>query len=132
MIAQILAFMVVANPATYKAVRGVAGNWVSNAEGRATTAGLLLHALVFVFLAGLLARFLGSMVKTSGYKRAPLHPMGLGGGAEDSTDYMTLGGYVPSPAPPGPVFDLGAVAAPAPSGPVFDSMLAGPAENNFR
>lgn len=62
MIVQILAFMAVANPATFKLVRGIAGDWVSNAEGRATTAGLFLHALVFVFLVGLLARLLGPMV----------------------------------------------------------------------
>lgn len=44
-------FFIVANPATFKFVRGLAGNWVASAEGLPTTAGLLLHALVFVVLA---------------------------------------------------------------------------------
>lgn len=70
MLVQILTFMIVANPATYKLVRGVLGGWVSNAEGRATTAGLFVHALVFVFLAGLLMRLLGGYV--SKYEPAPL------------------------------------------------------------
>lgn len=51
-----LAFVLVANPATYKAVRRILGSWVSSAEGLATFPGLLLHALVFVLLAGFLMR----------------------------------------------------------------------------
>ena len=51
-----MAYVLVANPATYKAVRGVLGGWVANAEGLATFPGLLLHALVFVFLVGFLMR----------------------------------------------------------------------------
>lgn len=44
-------FFVVANPATFKFVRGIVGNWVASADGLPTTAGLLLHALVFVIVA---------------------------------------------------------------------------------
>jgi hypothetical protein len=44
-------FFIVANPATFKAVRSIAGNWVASADGLPTTAGLLLHALVFVIVA---------------------------------------------------------------------------------
>ena len=44
-------FFVVANPATFKAVRSLAGSWVASADGLPTTAGLLLHALVFVIVA---------------------------------------------------------------------------------
>jgi hypothetical protein len=51
-----LAYVLVAHPATYKAVRGILGNWVSSAEGLATFPGLLLHALVFVLLVGFLMR----------------------------------------------------------------------------
>jgi hypothetical protein len=51
-----LAYVLVANPATYKAVRGILGGWVSSAEGLATFPGLLLHALVFVLLVGFLMR----------------------------------------------------------------------------
>jgi hypothetical protein len=49
-----LAYVLIANPATYKAVRGILGSWVSSAEGLATFPGLLLHALVFVLLVGFL------------------------------------------------------------------------------
>lgn len=51
-----LAYVIVANPATYKAARGIFGSWVANAEGLATFPGLLLHALVFVLLVGFLMR----------------------------------------------------------------------------
>ena len=53
-----LAYVLVANPATYKAVRGILGGWVSSAEGLATFPGLLLHALVYVLLVGFLMRVL--------------------------------------------------------------------------
>ena len=51
-----LAYVLVANPATYKAVRGILGSWVASAEGLATFPGLLLHAAVFVALVGFLMR----------------------------------------------------------------------------
>jgi hypothetical protein len=54
-----LVFFVVANPATFKLTRKVLGNWVAAADGLPTTAGLLLHALVFV----LLAHFLWKLMK---------------------------------------------------------------------
>ena len=53
-----LAFFIVANPATFKLVRSVAGGWVASAEGLPTTLGLLLHALVFVLLIALLQRLM--------------------------------------------------------------------------
>jgi len=53
-----LAYALVANPATYKAVRGILGIWVANAEGLATFPGILLHALVYVLLVGFLMRVL--------------------------------------------------------------------------
>ena len=40
-------YVLVANPATYKFVRGILGNWVANADGVATLAGLVLHAFVY-------------------------------------------------------------------------------------
>ena len=49
-------FFIVANPATFKLVRSVAGSWVASAEGLPTTMGLLLHALVFVLLCTFLWR----------------------------------------------------------------------------
>ena len=53
-----LAFVLLAHPAVYKTVRGVAGNWVASAEGLATFPGLLLHALVFIILVGWLMKVL--------------------------------------------------------------------------
>jgi hypothetical protein len=44
-------FFVVANPATFKLTRSLAGSWVAAADGLPTTTGLLLHALVFVIVA---------------------------------------------------------------------------------
>ena len=50
------AYVVIANPAAYKAVRGVLGSWVANAEGLPTNAGLVLHAIVFILVVGFLMR----------------------------------------------------------------------------
>lgn len=62
-----IVFFIVANPATFKLVRSVAGSWVASAEGLPTTAGLLLHALVFVLLANFLTRVILS--KNSKFSR---------------------------------------------------------------
>jgi len=59
-------FFVVANPATFKLTRSVAGSWVAAADGLPTTAGLLLHALVFVIVAHCLWRMIFGK-KKSGY-----------------------------------------------------------------
>lgn len=58
-------FYIVANPATFKAVRGLAGNWVASADGLPTTLGLLLHSLVFVILCRLIFNLL--TVRKSGF-----------------------------------------------------------------
>ena len=57
-------FFVVANPATFKAVRSIAGSWVASADGVPTTAGLLLHALVFVIVAHFLWRLVWGSKKS--------------------------------------------------------------------
>jgi hypothetical protein len=54
-----ITFFVVANPATFKMTRKVLGSWIAAADGLPTTAGLLLHALVFV----LVAHFLWKLMK---------------------------------------------------------------------
>ena len=60
-------FLIVANPATFKLVRKIAGSWVASAEGLPTTAGLALHALVFVLLSSFLWKlFYGG--RKSGYE----------------------------------------------------------------
>lgn len=60
-----VAYLIVANPATYKAVRGVAGGWVASADGLPTMAGLALHALVLVLLVTVIMRFLPAKSKFS-------------------------------------------------------------------
>jgi preprotein translocase subunit SecG len=60
----LIAFMVLANPATFMMVRGVAGNWVSNNMGRASTPGLFLHAIIFVLIVG----FLMTQLRTSSFE----------------------------------------------------------------
>ena len=62
----LIAFMIFANPATFMMVRGVAGNWVSNNMGRASNAGLLLHAVIFVLIVG----FLMTQLRSSSYLTA--------------------------------------------------------------
>lgn len=62
-------YVLVANPATYKFVRGILGNWVANADGVATLAGLVLHAFVYVLLTGFVLMFF--MPRGSGYAPGP-------------------------------------------------------------
>lgn len=62
-------YVLVANPATYKFVRGILGNWVASADGVATLAGLVLHAFVYVFLTGLVLMFF--LPRGSSYSPAP-------------------------------------------------------------
>jgi hypothetical protein len=50
MIAQYLAFVLLASPLAFKTTREVFGTWIASPEGLATLPGLLLHALVFVLL----------------------------------------------------------------------------------
>jgi len=44
-------FFLVANPATFKIMRKALGSWVASAEGLPSSAGLMLHSVVYVFLA---------------------------------------------------------------------------------
>ncbi len=105
-----LAFIAVAHPSTYKAVRSVAGNWVSNAEGRATLGGLILHALVFVIVVSFLMRLIApnvskfngmelgitdlSEVQEFDAQMASFHPS-----AKMMDEEPVMGAPVPSPAP---------------------------------
>ena len=59
------AYLIVANPATYKAVRSVAGSWVASSEGLPTLAGLALHAVVLVLLVTAVMRFVPTKSKFS-------------------------------------------------------------------
>ena len=42
-----LIFFIVAHPETYKFVKSILGNWVASDSGLATTAGVLVHAIVY-------------------------------------------------------------------------------------
>jgi len=70
-------FFVVANPATFKLTRSVAGSWVAAADGLPTTAGLLLHALVFVIVAHFLWRLIYGKKKSGFGGTVTLAPGGL-------------------------------------------------------
>ena len=50
MLAKLLAFIAVSHPATYRTTRGLLGSWVATQEGLPKTAGLLLHAVVFLLV----------------------------------------------------------------------------------
>jgi uncharacterized membrane protein YhiD involved in acid resistance len=56
-----IAFAIASSPSTFKLVRGVAGNWVSSAEGVATPAGLFLHTLFFLLVLWLVRKFMPRM-----------------------------------------------------------------------
>jgi hypothetical protein len=45
-----LVFLIVAHPQTFKLMRRIVGEWVSNKEGCPTHAGLFLHAFVFMVI----------------------------------------------------------------------------------
>lgn len=60
-----LVFFIVANPKTFKLVRGILGSWVASADGLPTQAGVLLHALVFVIATHIAWKLL--KVRKSGY-----------------------------------------------------------------
>ena len=60
MFVKLLTFMLVASPAAFKVTRRLFGEWVAGPEGLATIPGLLLHAIVFLFLVtAILARTSG-------------------------------------------------------------------------
>jgi hypothetical protein len=77
-------FFVIANPAMFKLVRSVLGNWVASADGLPTTAGLLLHALVYVIVAHFLWRLVWG-TKKSGFGGA----VSLGHGTLDTQGRYT-------------------------------------------
>ena len=81
-----ITFFVVANPCTFKLTRKVLGHWVAAADGLPTTAGLLLHALVFV----LLAHFLWKLMK--GPKRSSYRLSSDMMDPDSNSIYMANGG----------------------------------------
>jgi hypothetical protein len=49
-------FVLFAHPATFKAVRGIAGGWIASGDGLPKLGGLVLHGALFVWLVGFLMR----------------------------------------------------------------------------
>lgn len=71
-----VAFAVASSPETFKLMRGVAGNWVSSAEGVATPAGLFLHTLFFLLVLWLTGKYLPRLLPmASGYAPTPAKKM---------------------------------------------------------
>ena len=50
MLTEILAFMVLAHPAMFKLTSSYLGPWIADYQGIPTVLGLLLHAIVFMFV----------------------------------------------------------------------------------
>lgn len=124
-----VAYLIVANPATYKAVRGVAGGWVASAEGLPTLAGLALHAVVLVLLVTVVMRFLPLKSKFDmNLDMANLSEME----EFDSTMasfHPAAGSDILSPvvvAEGAPLMPMVAVPAPAPAAKTFLSSILGP------
>ena len=102
-------FLLVANPATFKLVRKIAGSWVASADGLPTTPGLILHAVVFVILCSFLWKLVYGARK-SGYEPGDI----------DADEMMTAS---PSPAP--------AEAVSTDYSNLFSSILGESGMNNF-
>ena len=56
----VAAFAAVGHPATYKTTSKFLGSWVASSDGAPKVGGLILHALVFLFVLGLLYRLFGT------------------------------------------------------------------------
>ena len=58
-------FVIVASPETFKMTQAILGKWVASSYGVPTTAGLLLHALVFVLLSHFVWRMVWGQKRSS-------------------------------------------------------------------
>jgi hypothetical protein len=59
-------FVAVSHPATYKLTSKLLGGWVATSDGLPKIGGLILHAVVFLFLVGFLILLL--FPRASGFK----------------------------------------------------------------
>jgi len=122
-----VAYLIVANPATYKAVRGVAGSWVASSDGLPTLAGLALHAVVLILLVTAIMRF---VVPSKSKFSVELDPANL----SELEDYnSTMAAFHPAAATDilSPVViaegaSVAPVPAPAPAAKTFLSSILGP------
>ena len=92
-------FFTVANPETFKLTRSLLGNWVANSYGLPTTAGLLLHALVFVIVAHFVWRLVwGKKVSKFGGAVSLSHGTLLSQGNYTSSNARAIEGQEMHPA----------------------------------
>lgn len=84
-------FFVIANPETFKLTRSVFGGWVANSYGLPTTAGLLLHALVFVLVAHFVWRLVWGKKMSRFGGTVTLEHGGLGSGGAQYTSSNARG-----------------------------------------
>ena len=124
-----VAYLIVANPATYKAVRGVAGGWVASADGLPTLAGLALHAVVLILLITAAMRLVPtkskfdmsldmanlSEIEEFDSKMASFHPAA---GSDILSPVIVAEGA--------PLMPMAGVPAPAPAAKSFLSSILGP------
>ena len=61
-------FFIIANPATFKLTRQIFGGAIASTDGLATQVGVLVHALVFVFVSRLLMRGLSRYADEEKYE----------------------------------------------------------------
>jgi hypothetical protein len=58
LIVAIATYAAVSSPAAYKFTSGILGHWVANASGTPNIWGLILHAIIFIFLSGFILQVL--------------------------------------------------------------------------
>jgi hypothetical protein len=71
-----LVFFIVANPDTFRIMRTILGSWVSGPNGCPTTAGLILHTIVFMLVTwGMMNIKVESYAPTEIMSQEPAKPM---------------------------------------------------------
>jgi len=66
----VASFVAVSHPATYKATSKLLGSWIASSDGLPKMGGLVLHAVVFIFLVGLLMHLFSG--RKSGFSPAEI------------------------------------------------------------
>jgi hypothetical protein len=89
-----LIFFVIANPETFRTMRGVFGSWVSSPTGCPSTGGLVLHTVVFMLVTW-------AMMNIKREEYAPFDPI-----VEESVGPSPVPGPSPGPSPPPQMVDI--------------------------
>ena len=72
----VASFVAVSHPATYKATSKLLGSWIASSDGLPKMGGLVLHAVVFIFLVGLLIHMFKG--RKSGFSPADIDQESVG------------------------------------------------------